>query len=274
MMDYPRYSISEMHLGHVPDSLEFRSWKVSFKTKVCAKSAFLHIAMHWIKEVEMAKSTDGLMTSQSITGRRDFVDYEMLDAMIASALQKLVTHVHFRKRVIIPQQHAQKDDRFSRGRHIACMIHEHFRATGVQGLSDLFNVRVQDDDVQVFDTRWDQALLAASEILTESVLEGLYRSKLQDSVHFHIVLALKEQENIRNNEPPSCSRLKTTVRLHIDQTMRTRNLRARNEIVERGTVTKRQKKREKSQRGEESGTMLPVERNWTVFARRLMQFQS
>ena len=28
------------------------------------------------------------MTSQSITGRRDFSDYEMLDAKIASALKK------------------------------------------------------------------------------------------------------------------------------------------------------------------------------------------
>ena len=47
------------------------------------------------------------------------------------------------------------------------MIYEHFRATGVceavQGLSDLFNIRLQSDHVQDFDTRRDQALLAASE---------------------------------------------------------------------------------------------------------------
>ena len=38
--------------------------------------------------------------------------------------------------------------------------HEHVRATGahvaVQCLSDLFKKRIQDDDVQDFDTRWDQ----------------------------------------------------------------------------------------------------------------------
>ena len=66
------------------------------------------------------------------------------------------------------------------------MIYEHFRATGaydaVQGLSDLFNIRLQNDDVQDFDVRWDQALLSASETPTEMVLEGLYKSKLQDSV--------------------------------------------------------------------------------------------
>ena len=60
------------------------------------------------------------------------------------------------------------------------MIYEHFRATGAydaaQGLSDLFYVRLQNDDVQDFDTRWDQALLTASEVPTEIVLEGLYKS--------------------------------------------------------------------------------------------------
>ena len=42
------------------------------------------------------------------------------------------------------------------------------------------------------------------------------------------------------------SRLKTTVRRHIDQRMRTRNFRARSEIVERGAVTKSQKGRKAS----------------------------
>ena len=91
-----------------------------------------------------------------------------------------------------------------------------------------------------------QALLAASEIPTEMVLEGLYKSKLQDSVQLETPLALYEQENIRNNEHPSLSRLKTSVRRHIDQTMRTRNFRARNETVERGAVTQSQKGRKAS----------------------------
>ena len=49
----------------------------------------------------IAKSTDDLMTSQSIAGRRDFTDNEMFEAMIASALKKLLTSVHFRKRVSV-----------------------------------------------------------------------------------------------------------------------------------------------------------------------------
>ena len=130
------------------------------------------------------------------------------------------------------------------------MSYEHFRATGackaVQGLSDLFNIRLQSENVQDDDTRWVQTLLAASEIPTENVLEGLYKSKLLDSVQLQTVLALYEQENIRYNEQRSYSRLKTSVRRHIDQTMRTKNFRGGKEIVERGAVTKSQKGRKVS----------------------------
>ena len=92
----------------------------------------------------------------------------MLDAKIASALKKITTSVHFRRKVSVEEQGAQKYDRFLRGRQIAYMIYEHFRATGayeaVQGPSDLFTIRLQDDDVQDVDTRWDHSLLTASEI--------------------------------------------------------------------------------------------------------------
>ena len=133
------------------------------------------------------------------------------------------------------------------------MIYEYFRATGayeaVQGLSTLFARSLQNDDVQDFDVRWDEALLSASEIPTEMILEGLYKSKLQNSVQLLTVLALYDQETVRNNGQPSYSRLKTSVKLHIDQMMRTRNFRARNEVVERGSVTKSQKQRKPSLRG-------------------------
>ena len=48
------------------------------------------------------------------------------------------------------------------------MIYEHFRVTGAheaaRDLSDLFNVSLQTDDIQEFDTRWDEALLSAGEV--------------------------------------------------------------------------------------------------------------
>ena len=79
--------------------------------------------MQWINEVEMTKSNDDLMTSQSITGRRYYPGNEMLHAMMASALKRLIDkHVRFRKRVSVKEQHAEKYDRFLRGTQIAYMI--------------------------------------------------------------------------------------------------------------------------------------------------------
>ena len=134
--------------------------------------------MHRIKEVEIAKSKKGLVTSQSIAGRTDFPHFDKLGAMIESALKRLLDkHIHFRKRVSVEEQRAQKFDRFLRGRQIAYIIHEHFCATGafeaVQRLSDLFSIRLQNDDVQDFDVRWDHALLSASEMPSDVILEGL-----------------------------------------------------------------------------------------------------
>ena len=63
--------------------------------------------------------------------------------------------------ISVEEQRAQKYDRFLRGRQIAYMIYEHFRATraceAVQGPPNLFSISLQNDDVQDFDVRWDQA---------------------------------------------------------------------------------------------------------------------
>ena len=112
--------ITEWNLGKFPDSMEFESCKVNFRTEVCLRTADPQITMHWTKEVEMAKCIDEYMTSRSIVGRTEFPDFEMLDAMIASALKKLLnTQIHFRKRVSVEEQRAQKHHRFLRGRQIA-----------------------------------------------------------------------------------------------------------------------------------------------------------
>ena len=72
VVDCPRFPISELHLGKFHDSVEFQRWKVNFKTDVCSKSADPQITVHWIKEVEISKSVDELMTSRSIVVRTVF----------------------------------------------------------------------------------------------------------------------------------------------------------------------------------------------------------
>ena len=179
MIDYPIYPISKMHFGKFPDSVECQNWKVNFKTEVCARSAFPHITMQWINKVEIAKSIHDLLTSQSMTRGRYFTDFEMPDAMIADAFKKVITSVHFRRRIGVEEQRAQQYDRFLRGRQIAYMIYEYFRATGayeaVQGSSDLFSTRLQRKWHSRFRHKTGPSSLAASEIPSETVLEGLYK---------------------------------------------------------------------------------------------------
>ena len=78
-------------------------------------------------------------------------------------------------------------------------------------------MRLQNDDVQDFDTR----SLAASEYLRKWSWKVFFLSKLRDSVQLQTALTLYEQENDRNNEHPNCSSLQTSARRHIDQTVRT-----------------------------------------------------
>ena len=90
------------------------------------------------------------------------------------------------------------------------MIYDNFRATGAydaaQDPSNLFHVSLHDDDIQDFDTRLDQALLAASETSTEMVLEGSNKSKLQDSVQLQTVLdmssTVRKRGSIQNKKKP------------------------------------------------------------------------
>ena len=73
--------------------MEFQSWKVNFRTEVCLRTADPQITMLRIKEVEIAKSIGELMTSRSNVGRTHFLDNDMLDVMMASALNKLLERI-------------------------------------------------------------------------------------------------------------------------------------------------------------------------------------
>ena len=122
--------------------------------------------MLWIKEVEMVESADDLKSSRSSRGTHG-PDIEVLDARIASALNKIIQNSRNRK--------AQKEDRFSRGRQIAVMTDDYFRVTGardtVLDYADFFSVTLRQDSVQEFDTRWDEVLLSVSKIPSDVFLE-------------------------------------------------------------------------------------------------------
>ena len=175
----PSHPSSEMHLGKFPDHTEFHSWVKNFRTEVCWEVKNPTRASQWIKETEAAKSPDDLITPKSITGK-DLYIYEELGLKMASALERCYDEqTHFRKKISVGGQRAQKDSRFITGRQIAYLIYEYFRPAGsydeIQGLSGLFSTKLENADIHDLDFRWEQALLWTSDPPSDKVF------KLQDS---------------------------------------------------------------------------------------------
>ena len=106
-------------------------------------------------------------------------NFEVLDARIASALNRIIHNFHLKRRISLEEQKAQKQDRFLRGRQIAYLIYEYFRVTGandsVDNCADLFTVGLRNDDIQEFDSKWDGISLSMKKFPSDDILEGLYK---------------------------------------------------------------------------------------------------
>ena len=74
------------------------------------------------------------------------------------------------------------------------MIHEYFKVKGTQeavlDYSDLFGMMLHDDDVQGFDTRWDEVLLSIRKVSPDDILESLHETRRPESDPLKTVLAL------------------------------------------------------------------------------------
>ena len=134
-----------------PTPATFACWKIRFKTEACTCSQFPTEAMQWIKEVGLVDSVDELRSSSSTLGI-SMPNFEVLDARIASAVNKIIHNSHFKRRVSLEEQKAPREDRFLRGRQIAYLIYEYFRVTGandsVENYADLFTIGLRNDDIQ------------------------------------------------------------------------------------------------------------------------------
>ena len=206
--------------------------------------------MLWIKEVEMVESVDDLKSSCSVRGIR-MPNFEVLDAKIASALNRIIHNTRFKKKVSLEEQKAQKEDRFLRGRQIAYLIYEYFRVTGandsVENYADLFTIALRNDDIQEFDSKWDGILLSMTKIPSDDILEGLYKLRIRESEKLKTVLELYNME-IQKKAGPDYHRLKTMVKRSIEQNLRIKNFEARNGNYETNAVVKNQGTKQREQR--------------------------
>ena len=93
--DQQRLQILDLHFDKFNTPATFACWKIRFKTDVCTCSQFPTEAMQWIKEVELVDSVDELRSSSSTRGI-SMPNFEVLDARIASALNKIIHNSHFK----------------------------------------------------------------------------------------------------------------------------------------------------------------------------------
>ena len=248
--DQQRLQISDLHFDKFLTPATFACWKIRCKTEVCTCSKFPTEAMQWIKEVELVDSVYELRSSSSIRGI-SMPNFEVLDARIASALNKIIHNSHFKRRISLEEQKAQKKDRFFRGRQIAYLIYDHFQVTGshdpVEKYTDLFTV-VRNDDIQGFDSKWDGILLSRTKIPHDDILEGLYKLRIRESEKLKTVLELYDLETHHKKLGPDYDRWKTMVKRSIEQEIRNKNFGNRIGNFEKNAVVKNQGTKQRVQR--------------------------
>ena len=94
--------------------------------------------------------------------------------------------------------------------------------------ADLFSFTLRNDDVQEFETRWDEILLAVTKIPPDDILESLYTLRIRESDQLQSVFELYDMEIHQKISRPDYQMLKTLVKKSIDQKLRLRNFDARN----------------------------------------------
>ena len=208
-------------------------------------------AMQWIKEVELVDSVDDLRSSSSIRGI-SMPNFEVLDARIASALNKIIHNSQFKRRISLEEQKAQEEDRFLRGRQIAYLIYDQFGVTGthdsVENYTDLFTIVARNDDIQEFDSKCDGILLSMTKIPHDDILEGLYKLRIRESEKLKTVLELYDLETHQKKLGPDYHRLKTMVKRSIEQEIRNKNFGPRSGNFEKNAVVKNQGTKQRVQR--------------------------
>ena len=125
--------------------------------------------------MEMVGSVDELKSSRSIAGKH-FPNVEMLDARIASAFKR---RSGWRNRTL------RKRIGFF--------------------LLSRFSITLRNDNVQDFDTRWDEILLSMTKIPPDDVLESLYKLRIRESAQLKTVLEVYDMEIHLKISMPLCS---------------------------------------------------------------------
>ena len=153
-------------------------------------------------------------------------NFEVLDAIIASALNKIIHNSHFKRRVSLEEQKkAQKRGPFP-SRQADCLpdLRELPGSRGandsVENYADLFTIALRNDDIQEFDSKLDGILLSMTKIPSDDILEELYKLRIRESEKRKTILELYNMEIHQKKAGPDHHRFKTVVKRSIEQNLR------------------------------------------------------
>ena len=133
--------ISELQFDKFPTPSSSLGWNIRFRNQVATCSHFPSEAMLWIKEVEMVDSLDELKCSRSVAGKK-FQNFDMLDAKVASAPNKIIQNSHFKKTMSAsrsrkPRKRTGFNERNFHARHgrieTGAVVKSHKGFSGVEG---------------------------------------------------------------------------------------------------------------------------------------------
>ena len=211
-------------------------WKTSFTTEVYSGTDWPSESSRWIWEVELPTSVDDLKTSRSVFGHRF---PRIRDAWCEDRFLPKGGSPKFALQKEGPSRRAEGSKMtgsFAEDRMLL-WSYEHFWVTGthvaVLDCSDQFSKTWHGDDVQGFDTRWDEG--------NPSGALGRHfgkRGKNAWSDELRNVFAVYEQDIEQHNSKPGCQKLKAMVKGCTDQKIRARNFEVRNERIETGAAAK------------------------------------
>ena len=133
-------------------------------------------------------------------------DFEVLDAKIASALNRIIHNSHFKRRVSLEEQKAQKEDRFLRGRQIACFFYDYFRVTGANdSVENMLTYSLSVYEMMIFRNSipsGTEFVLSMTKIPSDVILEGLYKLRIRQSEKLKTVLELYDLETHQKKARP------------------------------------------------------------------------
>ena len=201
--------------------------------------------------MELVDSVDDLKSSCSVRGFQ-MPNFEVLDAKIASALNRIIYNTQFKRNVSLEEQTVPKrglfpswkTDRLPDLRVFLGHWSQWFR----RELADLLAIALRNDDIQEFDSKWDGILLSMTKIPSDDILEGLYKLRIRESEKLKTVIELYDLEIHQKKAGPDYHRLKTMVKRSIEQNLRIKYFEARNGNYERNVMVKNQGTKQREQR--------------------------